>query len=682
MHFTNFKLAVQTQFAKLQATGQLFRTNIDKDSLYQVYLNSFPEGSNPIFRERTEHDCTCCKQFIRAVGDVVAIMPDGSIESIWDVGTIADEPAYTLVAEAMVALAKSKDIGDIFLHDARVAGTSEAGGFHHFFVNIDKKFVCTDGSIATKLAKARDDHQVLSRALDEIPITSTDTVLELIGQNSLYRGEEHTHSLDMFRAVQVAYASKVSVWKMVTSGTLGGDVMRIRNTSIGTLLIEMNTFPLEDAVNRFEAMKAGPNYKRPTALITQGMIDKANAELTELGLTTALDRRYALIGDISAGNVLFVDNDARPLMASALDTLAPTINIDLGKTKFDKLETVTIDTFVSTILPKITSMEVLFEGQHANRLVTLVAPSDPTAGRLFSWNNNFSWSYVGEAADSIKERVKKAGGNVTGDICCRLSWSNYDDLDLHMVEPRGSHIYYGQFRQGHTPTMAFSPNGGQLDVDMNAGGGDRHNGSREPVENIFYPSFQKMGQGVYTLSVKQYRKVESIDTGFTVEVDILGEITSINYAKTMPTNTVVPVAEIKIELGKTPTVKSLIAGSTSSRPSKEVWGLKTETYVKVKAAMMSPNFWNDNPTPTGNRHFFFMLEGAVAEGAVRGFYNEQLRGDLQSHRKVFEVLGARTAIRDAGPSQQLSGLGFSSTGKGTLVVRVKGSFTRTLQIAF
>ena len=80
------------------------------------------------------------------------------------------------------------------------------------------------------------------------------------------------------------------------------------------------------------------------------------------------------------------------------------------------------------------------------------------------WDNNFSWSYSGEVTDSIKERVKAAGGNVTGDLCCRLAWDYTDDLDLFIVEPDGGKIYFGN--RG-TP----SRNGGKLDVDANGGSG-------------------------------------------------------------------------------------------------------------------------------------------------------------------------------------------------------------------
>jgi hypothetical protein len=94
--------------------------------------------------------------------------------------------------------------------------------------------------------------------------------------------------------------------------------------------------------------------------------------------------------------------------------------------------------------------------------------------------------------------------------------------------------------------------------------------------------------------------------------------------------------------------------------------------------MLSPNYWDEKAV--GNKHYFFLLDGCVNDGAARGFYNEFLTPELDKHRKVFELVGSKLQMAPA--DQQLSGLGFSSTQRSSLVCRVKGSFTRTIKIIF
>ena len=94
--------------------------------------------------------------------------------------------------------------------------------------------------------------------------------------------------------------------------------------------------------------------------------------------------------------------------------------------------------------------------------------------------------------------------------------------------------------------------------------------------------------------------------------------------------------------------------------------------------MMSPNFWDGHGV--GNKHYFFMLDGCLNDGKARGFFNEFLKPDLDAHRKVIEMVGNKmTAVES---DRQLSGLGFSSTQRSSLLCRVKGSFTRTINILF
>lgn len=670
MNFQQIKHPVARQFERM-SKHPLFRVDIDKDTLWSTYLASFPIGTNPIFRERSEHDCSCCRQFVRAVGNVVAIIND-EIVSIWDIES--DEPAYQVVADALSSAVKSRAIANVFLHTEPVAGTDKtfeqiansAKTWDHFFVNIPSQFVRRGADIGPILSETHALHDVLYRSLQELADDAVDTVLELIAQNSLYRGEENRFALEEFRRLKRAFkaltddhARHAFVWARI--GTVPASVSKIRNTAIGTLLVDLTEgMELEAAVRRFESVVAPTNYKRPTALVTPKMVEAAKAKLTELGLLSALQRRYARLEDLSINDVIFADRSARKVMTpDVFETLATR---PASAKKFDKVEEIHIERFLKDVVPNAESIEVMFENRHAGNLVSLIAPIDPTANQLFKWDNPFSWSYQGDLADSIKERVKRAGGNVTGDLLCRLAWSNYDDLDLHLVEPGGSEIY---FRNKH------SPHGGTLDVDMNAGSGQ----TRSPVENIFYADRRRMREGVYHLFVHNFRKRESIDVGFEVEIDWLGTTHHFVHEKAVRDGEHVTVARFKYSAAKG---VEIIESLPSTQSSKTMWGLKTQEFQRVSLITLSPNHWGSRPI--GNKHYFFVLSDCQNDGQARGFFNEFLKDELTPHRKVIEMVGAK--MKTAEDANQLSGLGFSSTQRNTVLARVKGSFNRTVKVVF
>jgi hypothetical protein len=671
MNFSVFKQATAAQFERMQG-HPLFRVAVDKDELWEAYLGAFPPGTNLLYRKRSEYDCSCCKHFIRAVGGVIAII-DGHAVSIWDT-FIVGEIAYQAVADALASLVRSRPIASPFLHDERTAGTDKnfeeiVGGvkaWAHFFVNVKPALVKKRAEIPTLLATTRNAHDVFLRALKEIDVASIEVVLDLIAQQSLYRGDEHAFAVTEFlrfkRQFDEAKDKDLFAWTVL--GTAPPSVMHIRNSVIGTLLTDIaEGKPLEQAVGAFEAKVAPTNYKRPTALITRAMIERAKNELEALGLTSALERRFATLSDITVNNILFADRQSKKaLSGSVFDEIAVTAAV--APKSLDKIEEVPIERFLTEIVPRVESIEVLFENCHAGNLMSLVTTADPTARALFKWPNPFSWSYQGELADSIKERVKRAGGNVAGDLCCRLAWHNFDDLDFHMKEPGGYKIYFAN-------KSATSPSGGRLDVDMNAGRGE----TRAPVENIFYANRATMKEGEYLLYVHNYSKRESIDTGFEVELDYLGDVTRFTYAKAVPQNGSIAVAQLKYSRAKG---IELIDGLPSSQSVRTLWGLPTQTFHRATVVMLSPNHWDARAI--GNKHYFFMLDGCVNDGTARGFFNEFLKTELDAHRKVFEVVGAK--MRAATPAEQLSGLGFSSTQKNALVCRVKGSFTRTIRVVF
>ncbi len=383
--------------------------------------------------------------------------------------------------------------------------------------------------------------------------------------------------------------------------------------------------------------------------------------MEELGILNSLYRRFAVVEDLTVNNVLFVDRDSKIAM-NVFDEMSKEVLVKVDS--FSKVEEVSIDKFINDILPQVDCVEVLFENRLVNNLMSLIAPVHPDSKGLFKWANNFSWSYNGEVTDSIKDRVKKAGGRVDGILRCSLSWFNYDDLDIHVIEPKGNHIYYKKAKQ-------VQPSSGVLDVDMNAGGPK----SRNAVENIIWTSRSKMQQGKYKLFVNNYAKREDVDVGFDVEIEYEGSIHSFHYPKMVRNKEDVTVAEFHLSLKNG---LKFIRSLPSTQASKKVWNIKTQQFQKVSMIMTSPNHWDGNQT--GNKHWFFIMADCINPNKTRGFYNEFLHHDLTPHRKVFEVMSSKMMTEQS--DKQVSGLGFSSTQRNHLLCKVSGSFSRTIKLKF
>lgn len=669
-NFKQFKKVIHEQFIKM-SKSELFCVDIEKDELWGAYLKSFPEGSNPIFRERTEHDCQCCKQFIRACGNVVAII-DNKLISIWDV-IIGGH--YQVVADALSKLVKSEKVENTFLHYEANLGTDSSlqqlknGGilkFDHFHYKLPNKFVKHKDEIGTVLSNIRSGKEVFKRGLDEISIDAVETVLELIEQKSIYRGEEHKSIVDLFLKHKVEY-DKLEVkhqdnycW---SESVILKAAARIRNSVIGTLLVDVSDGKeLDFAVRSFETKVAPTNYKRPTAVITKSMIENAQKKVEELGIGDSLQRRFAVQDDITINNVLFADRSVKKAM-NVFDEMSNEVPDDVKK--MEKVDEVEISTFINDILPKAESIELMLENRHSGNLMSLIAPVNKDAMPIFSWHNNFSWAYNGDIADSMKERVKKAGGNVEGVLRFTIQWNdgdnNQNDFDAHCIEPNGNLIDY--HKKGR-----IQPSSGMLDVDI------QQPGNKVAVENIIHTDINKIQPGDHEFLVHNYRH-NGGKTGFTAQIEYDGKIYSYSYGKELRQGEKVSVATVNFnkESGFK-FVKSL----PSSQSSKQVWNVATQKFQKVSMIMNSPNHWDEKAN--GNKHLFFILDGCKNENSARGFFNEFLKSDLIEHRKVFEVLGSK--MKASVTDNQLSGLGFSSTQKNSIFCKVTGAFTRTIKINF
>lgn len=660
-------------------TTHLFEVAVDKDEMWNLYLDSFPAGKNEVYRERREHDCSCCKQFIKTIGNAVVIK-NNQIHTIWDFKT--DDDTYQPVLIALSNFIKSKAVEDIYVSKFKKIGTDhnfedvdgKVKQWDHFYLELPEKFVDNSSRSEGDIKGGfRDTRNVFKRSLDEISEDSLLTVLELIAQNSLYKGEEWNAVLKEFLKHKKEYDKTPEndkdnfAWEQ--SVKAGGAIGRIRNHSIGTLLVNISEgMDLDTAVQKYEQIVAPANYKRPKAIFTKKMLEDAKKTIEELGYMDSLGRRYATLDDITVNNILFSNKDSAKRIGGADIFAEMEQEVAVNPKKFSKVEEVSVDKFVSEVLPTAKEVEVFLENKNASNMVSLIAPKARDSKTMFKWNNNFGWAYSGNMTDSMKERIKAAGGNVEGVLRFSIQWNDdgndNSDLDAHCIEPNRNEIYYGSDRKPRASAL-----GGQLDVDIIQPERDI------AVENITWANKSKMKPGVYRFFVNQYSNRGNKD-GFSAEVEFDGQIYSFNYSKPMKTGENVNVAEVTLSADGTFTIKELLPSNVSSR---EVWNLHTNQFVPVSVVMYSPNYW-DEQEGIGHRHYFFMLKDCVNPETPNGFYNEFLKQDLVQHKRVFEALGSKMRVEDV--EDQLSGLGFSATKRAELIVKVKGNTERVLKVKF
>lgn len=687
--FSNFVKAIQKNLQQMaKDSKRLFTVNVDTEELYNLYLDSFPAGTNKIYRERREYDCSCCRHFIRDMGNVVSIK-NGELHTIWGINPVPEEK-YNVVADILDTYIKQKAISGVFLskwerigtpENREMLPTGEINRYEHFFVDLPEICIYKEmygHTLDGDLSQFRDIRNVFKRSLDEISRESVETVLELIAQNSLYKGAEWKRQLTEFKKYQKEYEKlpdeQKELWTWEKSIAAGAVIGKIRNHSIGTLLVNIaDGMDLDMAVRKYEQIVAPTNYKRPNAIFTKKMLEDAKKTITELGYMDSLQRRFATLDDITVNNILFSNKDAAKRIAGAMDLFDEMEqDVAIDPKRFSKVEEISAEDFIKNVLPVAKELEVYLENKHIQNMVSLIAPEVADAKTMFKWNNGMSWAYTGNITDSdIKENVKAAGGSVTGIVRFSIQWNDKDgkdnsDLDAHCIEPkRGEHIYFGHKK---------ARSGGELDIDITQPVDQCWNSNGVAVENITFPSKERMIPGIYKFFVNQFAYRGS--QGFKAEIEVNGEIHSYEY--NTPVRGDVDVAEVILDQAGNFKIVDKLPGNCSMI-SKNVWGIKTLQFTPVSVVCYSPNYW-DEQKGIGHQHLFFMLKDCINPEEPNGYYNEFLKPELEQHRRVFEALGAKAHVKDV--DDQLSGVGFSLTKRNDLIVKVKGATERVVKIKF
>jgi len=714
-----FNKLIQAQFNKMCETGKLFRSSLTGQEVWDLYIKSFPKEHNPIFRspDSSSHNCNHCNNFIRRYGNIVTIDENLNVVTMFDVD--ADEE-YSAVAKVVDSKLKSATVSGVFFEtfselnslpyekcsktneifrlgidknvkqytkeeaelyknsdNSFIVKPEEIRTFNHLHLNLPRVFVdMGDDSVEKIMANYRDAKNVFQKAMQVIPLDTLNLVKDLINQGSLLDGQTHLYKLHQIIPLKEQYDKlsddKKDNWCWINSYKL--PFAKFKNELIGTLCTELaEGEELNKACQSWNKRVDPVNYMKTVAPITKKQIEEAKKFVEENGYEESFNRRFATIDDIKASEIKHINvGDGKLKTVSIFDNVKSTSTRHKGS-EFDNVEEVTIEKFMSEVLPSCTSVEAYLSNKYEGNLVSLTTANNKESKPIFKWNNNYSWTFNGNLAGKsmIKDAVEAKGGKVDGVLRFSIMWAENDptdnsDLDAHAQEPNGTHIYYSsdyrKDRGNHRTSMS-----GQLDIDITQ---PNNFSNKNIVENIAWTDIKRMKDGVYKLWINQYASRGS--KGFKAEIEFGGEIYSYEYNKPVSGN--VQVAEVTFNNGEF-TIKHLLPEIASS---KELYGLQTNEFHKVNLVCLSPNHWGDNNV--GNKHYLFMLDDCKCPVNIRSFHNENLIPELAQHRKVLEVLGNTTMIEPA--NKQLSGFGFNATVRDELIVKLQGSFKRVIKIKF
>lgn len=711
-----FTKLIQAQFSKMCASGKLFRSSVTGYQLWDAYIGAFKPEDDPVFRDpnSTLHNCNLCKNFIRRYGNIVALDNDYNVITMFDVDVSGE---YKFPAKAMVGLLRKAKIENVFFETFNelnslpyescsrdnsifklgvdknvkrytkeeaekygVVKPNEIRTFHHFHLFLPKAFVDATGkSVDSLMADYRDAKNVFQRAMEEISLDTLNLVRDLINQGSLLDGQTHLYKVEQFIPMKMKYdnvpSDKKDAWCWINSYKF--TLAKFKNELIGVLCSELaEGMELNAACQAWNKRVDPANYMKAVAPITKRQIEEAKKFVEENGYEESFNRRYATIDDIRVSEILHSNvGDGKVKSVSIFDGVKSQ-STRHKRSEFDRVEEIAIDKFMNDILPSCTSVEVFLSNQHGGHMVSLTTANKADSKPIFKWDNNYSWTFSGNLAgkSQIKEAVSAKGGKVDGALRFSIMWAEGDpsdnsDLDAWAREPNGTLIGYSEgYRKdrGNLRTLM----GGQLDVDIITPSDYNH---KNIVENIAWITPSKMKEGIYKFWVKPYTPRGS--KGFKAEIEFDGQIYTYEYKRPVATN--VSVAEVTLNKGEF-SIQHRLPVVDGIGVSKEIYGLMSEEFHKVNLICLSPNHWGKNNV--GNKHYFFMLHGCKCPTSIRSFHAENLIPELANHRKVLEVLGNTTMI--APSDKQLSGLGFNSTVKDELIVKLQGSHKRIVKIKF
>jgi hypothetical protein len=280
----------------------------DTPNIWQLYLGSFPAN------HRQYHNCNACRRFLEIYGGLVTINPLTGWRTpvFWHPEDTAFGTEDRAAFDRLHAYVRMSPVIGVFLSSEPVWGTprtdrrlQDKGDWRHFGFMPPASMILNDLLLdaGQKMAEKEQDFETVMRALTEYKPEHLNWAVELLESEQLYRAEKVLGPAKWLRDLQAKARGATggfenAVWHAVATAPVG--FCHPRSGMIGTLLDDLATGMSFDAVKRRFAEKMHPaKYQRPNAAPSVGNIEQGEKVVVDLGLASALRRRYATLADVA-----------------------------------------------------------------------------------------------------------------------------------------------------------------------------------------------------------------------------------------------------------------------------------------------------------------------------------------------------------------------------------------------
>ncbi len=375
---------------------KLFTTSVDPEKMWHQYLQGFPPA------ERQHYNCNACRHFIQHYGGLVCITETGQTYSpLWE-PAVTRPAAYKESIDSLLHMVRHAQVTGVFYCNDYDLGHGLAGGWTHLHVTLPRTYGLVGGGrrleVGQAMAEKRADWVNVCRFLNEYPVSLLRTAVSILKVDALDRSEKVLGQAEWLVKVGQFWHEydreyrEARLWKEVANAPAG--FCHPKSSMISTLLDDLKNGLSVDEVKRRWAEKMHPlQYQRPTAAPKAQAIERAEALFKEMGLASALRRRFAKLDEVetlwqqptSLGQPA-VEGE----IFGRLKRKAPEFMPVSNEPRF-----MTWEKFQRDVLPTAEKMEWTPGYGHHN-FSQMTGPVVPDAPRLFQWNHPYcSYTYHG-----------------------------------------------------------------------------------------------------------------------------------------------------------------------------------------------------------------------------------------------------------------------------------------------